>query len=165
MAEYLRTQRLRLRNFKPSDIEGLYDYRNDERCSRYQRGQLNRRAELEELIRRKMSDDLSADGKKQFAIADIGTDQIVGDLTVYLEEPTISLGYTISYKHHRRGYAYELLSALTEWLHARYPERELVCLTDRENAASMGLLEKLGFHCCGYEEKIDSVVYEKWPVG
>ena len=46
MAEYLRTQRLLLRNFRPGDLEELYDYRNDERCSRYQRGQLNRRPEL-----------------------------------------------------------------------------------------------------------------------
>ena len=31
------TKRLRLRKFKEDDLEELYDYRNNDRCNKYQR--------------------------------------------------------------------------------------------------------------------------------
>ena len=37
--ELLTTERLVLRNFTEEDLESLLDYRNDERCFRWQRGQ------------------------------------------------------------------------------------------------------------------------------
>ena len=40
---------------------------------------------------------------------------------------------------------------------------ETVCLVDRENAASVGLLNKLNFENLGYVEKIDSLVFAMYP--
>ena len=36
---HMETQRLILRNVCAADAEVMYDYRNDDRCARYQRGQ------------------------------------------------------------------------------------------------------------------------------
>ena len=73
-----------------------------------------------------------------------------------------SLGYTFSYKHHRKGYAYEALSLLTETLHNRYPAMEFICFTDPNNLPSKALLLKLGYKDLGYVEKITSNVFGKW---
>lgn len=70
--------------------------------------------------------------------------------------------YTISYRYHRKGYAYEALHALTEKLHTDYPDWDFVCFTERENFASMELLKKLGYEYIGYAPKITSEVFGKW---
>ena len=160
----LETPRLRLRNLCPGDLEELCDYRNNEACRRYQRGQFREREELRAFIQRCGQDTLDTPGKKRFAIADRHSDRLVGDLFLDLETPTLSLGYTISYKYHRQGYAFELLSALTDRLHADYPDREIVCCVEPENAASIGLLHKLGFADEGYCAPIASLVFSKWAV-
>lgn len=40
------------------------------------------------------------------------TDEMTGEIVVFPNENTFSLGYTFSYKHHRQGYAFEALSVL-----------------------------------------------------
>lgn len=158
----LETERLILRNFTATDLEEMWDYRNDARCYRYQRWQRRTKEELAQWIADRGEDDLLTDGAKQFAIAFRDSGEMLGELSVFLEDPTITLGYAISYKHHRRGYMSETLSELTRMLHARYPERELICLVEPENAASIALLKKLGFQDLGYAPKITSQVFGMW---
>ncbi len=38
---FLETERLRLRNIEEKDLDIMYEYRNNQLCSRYQRGQCN----------------------------------------------------------------------------------------------------------------------------
>lgn len=160
------TARLRLRCFDIKDLDGLFVYRNDERCARFQRWDPKdtQREALAEMIRKSTACSLQKIGKQQFAIALKADDALVGDVTVFLEDPTITLGYTVSPEHQRQGYAFELLSALTERLHEWYPKRELICLVEPENIASCGLLKKLGFEDLGYAEKISSHIYGRWPL-
>lgn len=160
----LETTRLRLRNFSCSDLPELYDYRTNEACRRYQRGQPCTKAAFRALIAAHGTDTLTTPGTKHFAIAQKNTDQLVGDVFLRIDPPTLSLGYTISYKHHRQGYASELLSALLEHLHTACPNCEIVCCVEPENAASIALLQKLGFGSEGYAEKLDSLIFSKWPV-
>lgn len=156
---YLETQRLVLRNWEQIDLDELFDYRNDERCTRFQRGQLHERADLAELIRRRSKDDLISEGGKQLAIAMKPTNQLVGEVALCIERPSISMGYTISYKYQRNGYAFEMLSTLIGILHRHYPELEMICRVEPENVASIGLLRKLGYRECGREKETDSLVY------
>ena len=65
----------------------------------------------------------------------------------------------IRFQHHRKGYAFEILSALVKSLHYKYLEYEIVCLVDEGNIPSMKLLEKLGFINEGYEEKVKSYIF------
>lgn len=162
----LETERLRLRNFEEKDLDELCDYRNDECCARFQRWEPKdtEREGLAAMIDERKDCSLLKTGKQQFAIALKENDAMVGDVTVFLENPTVTLGYTVSYKHHRQGYAFETLSALTEKLHETYPERELICLVEPENLASVGLLRKLGFEDLGYAERIKSQIYGKWAL-
>ena len=105
---------------------------------------------------------MSVDAPFMVAVALKGTDEMVGEIVVMPKDGTISLGYTFSYKHHRRGYAFEALTALVSLLHERYPEWDFISFTERENEPSMALLKKLGYKDMGYIPHMESQVFGKW---
>ncbi len=160
--EFFRTERLVLRNVKERDVPIIYDYRNNEICARYQRGQVKERKEIEDLVAKRKNDVISVNADFMLAAALKDSNEMVGEIIVMPNDGCISLGYTFSYKHHRKGYAFEALSVLIEKLHAAYPDWEFISFTESQNAASMALLEKLGYTHLGYSEKLDSEVYGKW---
>ncbi len=159
---FLKTNRLILRNVEKKDAEEIFDYRNNDVCSKYQRGQTKDFEGIVNLCEKRMHDKLSITSPSMIAVSLNETDQIIGEIIVMPNDNTISLGYTFSYKIHRRGYAYEALSALIDYLHSIFPEHGFICHTDTENVASMELLKKLGYSEYGYEISEDSRVFGKW---
>ena len=159
---FLETQRLRLRNVAAKDAPIMFDYRNNELCSRYQRGQTKDLDGITALIAKRQNDVITDTDNFMVAVALKDTDELIGEIVVMPNDGAITLGYTFSYRYHRMGYAYEALSPFIELLHLRYPEMEFICFTDRENTASIALLKKLGYEDFGYIEKITSQVFGKW---
>lgn len=160
--DFYETERLIIRNVEEKDVPIIYDYRNNEICARYQRGQVKKLEEIYELVERRKNDIISADSDYMLAAALKNSDEIIGEIVVMPNDGCISLGYTFSYLHHRKGYAFEALSVLIEKLHEAYPDWEFISFTDTQNKASIALLEKLGYtHLC-YSEKLNSEVYGKW---
>lgn len=159
---FLETDRLRLRNVAVKDADIMYDYRNNEICARYQRGQTKDHEGIVALTERRKDDAMSVDAPFMIAVALKDTDELIGEIVVMPEDGTISLGYTFSYKYHRQGYAFEALTALINMLHARYPEWDFISFTEPENEASMALLKKLGYKDMGYIPSMDSRVFGKW---
>lgn len=159
---FLETERLVLRQVKPEDAQIMYDYRNDERCAKYQRGQTKEREGIAQLVSKRCNDVLSVEAPAMVAVALKESDEMVGEIVVMPNEGAISLGYTFSYRHHRKGYAYEALSVLTEYLHRQYPDWEFICFVEPENAASIALLKKLGYRDLGYVPQLTSQAYGKW---
>lgn len=159
---FLETQRLRLRNMAAKDATIMFDYRNNELCSRYQRGQTKDLDGITALIAKRQSDVITNTDNFMVAVALKDTDELIGEIVVMPNDGAITLGYTFSYRYHCMGYAYEALSPFIELLHLRYPEMEFICFTDRENTASIALLKKLGYEDLGYVEKITSQVFGKW---
>lgn len=159
---FLETQRLRLRNVCPKDADIIYDYRNNPICAQYQRDQTKDFAGIVTLIDRRKDDVMSVDAAFLVAVALKDSDELVGEIVVMPNDGTISLGYTFSYRHHRKGYAFESLSALIEMLHVRYPGWDFISFTDRQNHPSMNLLKKLGYKDMGYIPSMESQVFGKW---
>lgn len=159
---FLETARLVLRQVTEKDIPIMHAYRNDEACARYQRGQSKELAAIQNLVARRRADRLGVEDNCMVAVALQETDEMIGEIVVMPNEGAIALGYTFAPQHHRKGYAFEALSALTAWLHEAYPSWEFVCFTDRENWPSMGLLKKLGYEDMGYLPGKDSQVFVKW---
>lgn len=159
---FLETNRLILRNVSAKDADIMFDYRNNEICARYQRGQTKDYNGIVELIEKRKDDVLSVEAPFFVAVALKETDEMVGEIVVMPNDGTISLGYTFSYKHHRKGYAFESLSALTELLHERYPQWDFISFTEPENEPSMALLKKLGYKDMGYIPSMESRVFGKW---
>ena len=159
---FLKTDRLILRNVAAKDADIMHDYRNNEICARYQRGQTKDYAGICALVEKRREDKLSVDAPCLVAVSLQQTDEMVGEIVVMPEDGTISLGYTFSYKHHRKGYAFESLYALTEMLHEQNPDWDFISFTEPENEPSMALLEKLGYKNMGYIPSLKSQVFGKW---
>ena len=159
---FAETDRLILRNVEPKDADIMYDYRNNEICARYQRGQTKDYTGIAALIERRKNDEISVNAPFMIAVALKNTDEMVGEIVVMPKEGTISLGYTFSYKHHRKGYAFESLTALINMLHERYPEWDFISFTETENRPSMELLKKLGYKDMGYIPSVESRAFGKW---
>lgn len=159
---FLETSRLRIRNVSPKDVDQIFDYRNNEQCSKYQRGQTKDYDGIVALVERRKDDILSIESPSMLCVALRETDVMVGEIIVMPNDGTISLGYTISYQVHRKGYAYEALSAVIVYLHERYPQWDFLCFTERENIPSMNLLKKLGYVDLGYLPSKDSQLFGKW---
>lgn len=158
----LKTERLCLRNLTTKDADIMHDYRNNELCARYQRGQTTDYAGIIQLVDAHKNDIVSVEHPFILAVALKDTDEMVGEIVVMPSDGTISLGYTFSYKHHRKGYAFEALSALIDLLRIRFPEWDFICFTEKENVPSMNLLKKLGYKDMGYIQKMESQVFGKW---
>lgn len=159
---FIDTNRLLLRNVTAKDADIIYDYRNNEICARYQRGQTKDYESIVALVERRKNDIISVDTPFMVAVALKDTDEMVGEIVVMPENGTISLGYTFSYKHHRKGYAFEALTALINMFHERYPEWDFISFTEPENEPSMALLKKLGYKDMGYLPAMESQVFGKW---
>lgn len=159
---FLETERLCLRHVVAKDADIMYDYRNNEICARYQRGQTKDYEGILDLVERRKDDVMSVDAPFLVAVALKDTDEMVGEIVVMPNDGTISLGYTFSYKHHRKGYAFESLTALIDLLHERYPELDFISFTEPENVPSMNLLKKLGYKDMGYIPSMESRVFGKW---
>lgn len=162
---FLETERLILRQVTAEDAPVMFDYRNNEICARYQRGQTKDWDGICALMERRKDDVLGIEANCLIAVALKETDEMIGEIVVMPNDGCISLGYTFSYRHHRKGYAFEAMSALTDLLHERYPEWEFISFTEPENIPSMNLLKKLGYTDYGYVEKNTSNVFGKWVTG
>ena len=159
---FLETDCLRLRNVAEKDADIMYDYRNNPICARYQRGQTKDYAGIAALTEQRREDVMSVEAPFFVAVALKDSDEMVGEIVVMPNAGTISLGYTVSYKHHRKGFAFEALTALIQMLHERYPEWDFISFTDPENLPSMALLKKLGYRDMGYLQSMESRVFGKW---
>ena len=159
---FLETTRLILRNVAAKDADIMSDYRNNEICARYQRCQTKDYDGIVALVERRKSDVMSVDAPFMAAVALKDTDEMVGEIVVMPKDGTISLGYTFSYKHHRKGYSFEALTALINMLHKQYPEWDFISFTEPENEPSIALLKKLGYKDMGYIPSMESQVFGKW---
>ena len=162
MSIFLKTQRLLLRNIAPKDADIMFDYRNNEICAKYQRDQTKDYKGIVALVEKRMHDVVSVNAPFMMAVALKDSDEMIGEIVVMPNDGTISMGYTFSYKHHRKGYAFEALSALVDMLHERYPAWDFICFTKVNNIASMALLKKLGYKDMGYLSSLESQVFGKW---
>lgn len=155
------TERLILRNVQPEDAVTMFDYRNDPRCAKYQRGQTKDLPGIRALVEKRKHDTVSTDAPFMVAVT-LKDGTMVGEIVVMPNDGAISLGYTFHYAHHRKGYAHEALSALITLLHNKFPEWEFISFTEPENIASRNLLLKLGYRDLGYAPSVESQVFGKW---
>ncbi|MGL5755528.1 MAG: GNAT family N-acetyltransferase [Paraclostridium sp.] len=159
MTVILETDRLILRKFKSEDLDSLYEYRNDEECGRYQRWENTELEYLKEFIENEKNKELKEDNI-QVAIELKANKQLIGDIFIAFKEKTVTIGYTISPKYQRKGYAYETLKELINYIFERFTSYdEIVAMVHPDNLPSKNLIEKLNFKKEGYFEKVSSIIY------
>lgn len=155
----LKSENLLLRNLQNDDLNNLFEYRNDENCAKYQRWEDTSLEHLKDFIEINKNKSILDEENLQLAIALSSNNELIGDMFVGFKDKTISLGYTISPKYQRRGYAYEILKSTIDYIFNNFKGYEIACLVHSDNKPSKNLLKKLEFESEGYVEKIDSIVY------
>ena len=90
---HIETERLILRNVQPKDAETMFDYRNNDICARYQRGQTKDLAGIRALIERRKNDTLTATENALVAVTLKETGEMVGEIVVMPNDDCFSLGY------------------------------------------------------------------------
>lgn len=134
------TTRCLIRPFEQHDIEPFMAYRND---LDWMQHQSFKGLTYEEYERSLLGEQTIAQGM-QLAIIQKETDELIGDLYIYQDETTYWIGYTISPRHSRRGYAFEVVSSLIHHLSNKGAET-IKAGALATNEASIALLKKLNF--------------------
>ena len=71
-------------------------------------------------------------------------------------DPHPEMAWMLSHDVHGRGYATEAAGAMLRWMEAAFAPERTVCIVDPDNAPSLRVAEKLGFHPFGkatYKDK------------
>ena len=158
----IETGRLCLCNVTPEDAAIMHDYRNNEICAKYQRGQTKDLPGITAFLTHRQFDSITDQENFLIGVRLKETNEFIGEIVVMPNDGCFSIGYTFHYAHHRKGYAYEALKTLTDHLHDLYPSMEFISFTEPENTASRKLLEKLDYKDLGYIPKLTSQMYGKW---
>ena len=158
----LQTPRLYLRNLCQSDVDTLFGYRNDSRCSRYQRYKDTSMEYLQQFVQEySHSAFLSREEEQHYAIIWNATQEMIGDFCVFFSEADncFTLWITLAPRFQKQGYAYELLREVTAQIQKQYPSTDIVALIEKGNAKSIALFQKLGFVEECYADSIQSYVF------
>jgi RimJ/RimL family protein N-acetyltransferase len=154
-----KSNRLYVRYFKVSDLETIYKYRNDIRCSKYQTWADTSLDELKAFIYELRNKKIGKDWI-QLAITRSEDDLHIGDIYLNFDESSISIGYTIDADFHRQGYGYEILVELLKYLKANFKQKSILAKVFIPNIASINLLHKLKFKRVGTIKKDDTFIFE-----
>ncbi|GAB1380016.1 GNAT family N-acetyltransferase [Pararhodobacter aggregans] len=134
----LETERLRLRNFREGDAEGLFAYLRAPVASCFlsltQKDLDAARAEAQA----RSKDDA------QIAVCLKDTDALIGDLFAHPEEDTVSVGWNFNPAVAGQGYAFEAAQALFAHLFDAAGARRLYAYVEDHNLSSQRLCERLG---------------------
>jgi RimJ/RimL family protein N-acetyltransferase len=149
----LRSERLRLRRFDPRDAEFLAAYRSEPEVARFQSwGESFSIEAARSLITAFADGDADGPGWFQWAIERVDHPGIVGDVAVDLQRDgrQAVIGYTIAQAFQGRGYATEIIARAVDHLLVDRGLHRVTAECDTRNAASVRLLERLGFRREGH---------------
>ncbi len=145
----IETKRLIIRPFQEKDLDVFVAYRNNEDWMVYQDFKGYTKDEYAKMI----IDDLPDIQKGvQLAIKNRLTDGLLGDIFLNQVDNYCWLGYTIHPKYSRKGYIYEAINGIIDWLKTKHIHLIKAC-THPKNEASIQLLIKLGFQPDGMLEE------------
>lgn len=137
------TPRLQLRAFSTEDASDLFEYLSDPRVYVYEPGDpVDRDQALYRASEMAGSPDF-------WAVELLAEKKVIGQVYFSQVEPhhimTWELGYILSPKYHRSGYASEAARALVAYGFRRWDIHRVIAHCNPDNLASWKLLEKVGF--------------------
>lgn len=144
----LETKRLYLRECVEEDLERFYEIYSDETVSRYNKNLSSDRDEELEIMRayKRMYEFY---GYGMWTVCLKQNDMVIGraGLENYEMdgENALQLGYVIDKNFRKKGYAYEICSAICAYAQQYIYVDKILCIIHRENKASIKLAEKLRF--------------------
>lgn len=150
----LETDRLVLRGFRPGDAGDCFAFLSD-RQTCYDDGGYEPFLEMNEEYARLMARFAEQPLRKMIVLRK--TERVIGTVNLFeLDDRAVEgyeLGYVLSPAHRRQGYATEAVRALCDCLLNELGADLLFATAIEGNAASLRLLERLGFRCEGRRTK------------
>lgn len=146
----IETQRLTLRVHRSTDVDDLLVFHSDPEVVRYLPWPVRDRAQVEEVLARKLSQDRAEhDGDWiVLAVEERRTSRVVGEILVKRQDAVAGvaeLGFALAREAQGRGLGTEAAQAMLG-VAAGLGAREVHAVADSRNVASAALLAKLGFH-------------------
>lgn len=134
----IRSERLFLRRFQPSDYLDLHEYLSDPEVVRFEPYEpfTLKQSKLEALNRAK--------SPSYWAVCLTDTNKVIGNLFFNKEEyETYELGYVFNRLYQKHGYATESCQALLQYAFRTLNVRRVIALCSMENSNSWRLMERL----------------------
>jgi ribosomal-protein-alanine N-acetyltransferase len=143
----LTTPRLRLRQFRAEDVEAMHACFADAEAMRFWNHPAHtKRIETERAVRRFI--DCTPSYYRFWAAADGETDRCLGLVNYHdghIRNKRAAIGYLVHPARWREGLATEAVSAMLDFCFDRMGLHRVEAFIQPENAASLRLVEKLGF--------------------
>jgi len=147
--ERLTSARLVLRRFRADDIETFVRYRADPAIARFQSWEDFSEADGQEFFAWISTQHPDTPGEWfQFAIELTATGTMIGDCALHVlagNARVVEIGFTLAPFHQGRGYATEAVACLLDYVFGPLAKERATAITDERNAASIAVLERLGF--------------------
>ena len=138
--------RIRLRRFRPDDLERFQAYRHDPEVGRYQGWEPTSDAAARAFLDEMATAAFACPGEwLQIAVAD-SADVLIGDIGLHLMAGgrEAEFGISLAAAAQGRGLAEEAARTLVGGLREHTGVRRLIAITDTRNIASARLLRRLG---------------------
>jgi RimJ/RimL family protein N-acetyltransferase len=152
--------RVRLRHLVESDLDGLFSIFSDPEMMRYWSSPaMQDRAEAEALLARIQRQFAERTGF-QWGVERKEDGRLLGTCTIFhihVKNRCGELGYALKSEHWKKGYMGEALTSLLDFAFGPMNMRRLEADVDPRNAASLGILRKLGF-------QHEGLLRERWDV-
>jgi aminoglycoside 6'-N-acetyltransferase len=151
----LTATRVALRRFRPGDAGAFARYRSVPEVARYQNWDAPYPAAAgEDFVREMMTRHPDTPGEWfQFAVVLRATGELIGDCAAGPHDGDArqaEIGFTIAPRHQGRGFATEAVRLLLDYLFGSRGKHRVVAYCDARNAASAGVLERLGMRLEGH---------------
>ena len=150
----LRTPRLILRRFRPSDLPRFCAYRSDLRVARYQSWESCPEEEGRRFLEGQMALHPGVPGTWfQFAIELVEVGELIGDCGLHTLDDRTGLsevGFTLASEHQGKGYATESVRCVLDYVFGKLGKHRVIAVTDARNAPAARLLERVGMRREGH---------------
>ncbi len=161
----IKTNRLKIRELKISDLSDFHLYRSNPEVTKYQGFDVMTMSETEDFINCNSLKQFGKPGEwVQYGIENMETGQLIGDCAIKLalhDSRIAEIGITISHLEQKKGYAKETLLGILKFLFTKMDIHRVVEIVDTENTASISLLKSIGFRLEGHF--IENIFFKgKW---
>ena len=159
----LSTERCKVREMCPEDLNGIYDLYSDKRICQYTEDLFENRIQELNYIKDYVSNAYGYYGYGTWLIEDAFTGKLIGRAGFNhrpgFDDPEI--GFVIKPTYWRHGLAYEVCQAILKYGKEEHGFSRTHAFVRIENEASIKLLEKLGFRACG-RYTINDIMHERY---
>ena len=157
------TQRCKIREMCPEDLNDLYDMYKDKRICQYTEDLYENRMHELDYIKDYVKNMYQFYGFGTWLIVDRFTNNLIGRVGFNyrpgFDDP--ELGFVIDPKYWRKGFAYECCTKVIDYGKDTLGFKRIHAFVRLENTPSISLLNKLGFRECG-RYTINDNLHERW---